>query len=67
MHDELGKVDPKAAARIHPNDPQRLQRALEVYRVSGQTLTELHAREANDGEGKEQVGSATGLLRDPTP
>lgn len=53
VHDELGKVDPQAAARIHPNDPQRLQRALEVYRVSGQTLTELHAREALDRQAGE--------------
>jgi tRNA dimethylallyltransferase len=41
VHRELGKVDPQAAARIHFNDPQRIQRALEVYRVTGQTITEL--------------------------
>ncbi|MBT1443844.1 tRNA (adenosine(37)-N6)-dimethylallyltransferase MiaA [Shewanella sp. JM162201] len=41
MHDELKAVDPVSAARIHPNDPQRLSRALEVYRISGKTLTEL--------------------------
>lgn len=41
LHDELSRVDPVAGARIHPNDPQRLTRALEVYRVSGKTLTEL--------------------------
>lgn len=46
VHAELEKVDPEAAARIHPNDPQRLQRALEVYRVSGKTLSALHAEEA---------------------
>ena len=39
VHTELEKVDPESAARIHPNDPQRLQRALEVYRVSGKTLS----------------------------
>ena len=39
LHDELALIDPVAAARIHPNDPQRLTRALEVYRSSGQTLT----------------------------
>ena len=38
-------MDPDAAARIHPDDPQRLQRALEVYQVSGRTLTELHEEE----------------------
>ena len=35
MHAELAKVDPEAAARIHPNDPQRIQRALEVQRATG--------------------------------
>ncbi|HAS6349292.1 TPA: tRNA (adenosine(37)-N6)-dimethylallyltransferase MiaA [Vibrio vulnificus] len=41
LHDELRMIDPVSAARIHPNDPQRLSRALEVYRISGKTLTEL--------------------------
>ncbi|SON50780.1 tRNA (adenosine(37)-N6)-dimethylallyltransferase MiaA [Vibrio tapetis] len=41
MHDELKSIDPVSAERIHPNDPQRLSRALEVYRISGKTLTEL--------------------------
>ena len=44
LHEELGKVDPQAAGRIHPNDPQRIQRALEVYRITGIPLTELCAR-----------------------
>ncbi|OZT84659.1 tRNA (adenosine(37)-N6)-dimethylallyltransferase MiaA, partial [Vibrio sp. 03_296] len=38
LHDELQEIDPVSAARIHPNDPQRLSRALEVYRISGKTL-----------------------------
>jgi tRNA dimethylallyltransferase len=42
VHQQLEKVDPDSAARIHPNDPQRLQRALEVYEVTGRTMTELH-------------------------
>ncbi|PXX99832.1 tRNA (adenosine(37)-N6)-dimethylallyltransferase MiaA [Halomonas sp. LBP4] len=41
LHAELARVDPASAARIHPNDPQRLMRALEVYRLSGRTLSEL--------------------------
>ncbi|MFM1895538.1 MAG: hypothetical protein RLZZ385_612 [Pseudomonadota bacterium] len=45
VHQRLAEVDPQAARRIHPNDPQRLQRALEVYRVSGRTLTSLHHEE----------------------
>jgi len=43
MHEQLGSIDPVAAARIHRNDPQRTQRALEVYRITGKTLTELQA------------------------
>jgi len=40
MHRRLQAIDPAAARRIHPNDPQRIQRALEVYESSGKTLTE---------------------------
>lgn len=41
LHERLKSIDPVAAARIHPNDPQRLSRALEVFFISGKTLTEL--------------------------
>ncbi|WP_392559058.1 tRNA (adenosine(37)-N6)-dimethylallyltransferase MiaA [Orbus mooreae] len=41
IHQELTKVDPISAERIHPNDPQRLNRALEVYLITGRSLTEL--------------------------
>lgn len=41
LHQQLQAIDPVAAARIHPNDPQRLSRALEVFFISGKTLTEL--------------------------
>ncbi|MEI7867450.1 MAG: tRNA (adenosine(37)-N6)-dimethylallyltransferase MiaA [Candidatus Methylumidiphilus sp.] len=44
LHGELARVDPEAGARIHPNDPQRIQRALEVYRLTGVPLSELCAR-----------------------
>ena len=44
MHRLLARVDPQAAARIHPNDPQRIQRALEVYRITGQPLSRLQGR-----------------------
>ena len=40
LHKELITVDPESAKRIHPNDSQRIQRALEVYRVSSKTMTE---------------------------
>jgi tRNA dimethylallyltransferase len=39
MHQWLADIDPQAAARIHPNDPQRIQRALEVYEISGKPLS----------------------------
>ena len=39
LHARLVKVDPEAAARIHVNDPQRIQRALEVYEISGRPLS----------------------------
>lgn len=41
LHRQLCKIDPVAGSRIHPNDLQRLSRALEVFFVSGQTLTDL--------------------------
>jgi tRNA dimethylallyltransferase len=40
LHAELAAVDPVAAARIHPNDPQRVQRALEVYLASGRPISD---------------------------
>ena len=44
LHARLAAVDPIAAARIHPHDPQRIQRALEVYELTGQPITRLYAR-----------------------
>jgi tRNA dimethylallyltransferase len=44
LHGDLAKLDPEAATRIHPNDPQRIQRALEVFRIAGVSLTELCAK-----------------------
>ena len=42
LHAELARVDPVTAARLSPNDSQRIQRALEVYRVSGRPISEFH-------------------------
>jgi tRNA dimethylallyltransferase len=44
LHQELAACDPGAAAMIHPNDPQRIQRALEVYRLTGEPLSRLRDR-----------------------
>lgn len=41
LHRQLQQIDPIAAHRIHPNDSQRISRALEVFFISGHTLTEL--------------------------
>ncbi len=40
-HDKLKTIDSEAALRIHPNDTQRIQRALEVYEITGQSLSDL--------------------------
>ena len=44
MHQRLSEIDPVSAQRIHFNDPQRIQRALEVYEISGKTMTEWYAQ-----------------------
>jgi len=41
LHKQLTEIDPVSAKRIHVNDPQRLSRAIEVYRISGKSMTEL--------------------------
>ena len=43
LHEQLRSVDPVAAARIHPNDPQRIQRALEVHRLTGRPISAWQA------------------------
>ncbi len=43
LHRRLAEVDPPAAARIHPNDPQRIQRALEVWELTGRPMSSLQA------------------------
>lgn len=48
LHDQLAAIDPASAARIHPNDPQRLTRALEVYRVSGMSMTDHRQKQSEE-------------------
>lgn len=48
MHQRLAKVDAIAAKRIHPNDPQRLQRALEVFEVTGEPISSHWQRQTHD-------------------
>jgi tRNA dimethylallyltransferase len=54
MHERLTELDPEAAERIHPNDTQRIQRALEVYELTGRKLSELQAEHQKRQE--EQCG-----------
>ena len=44
MHGKLAEVDAITAVRLNPNDAQRIQRALEVYRISGQPMSSFHKR-----------------------
>jgi tRNA dimethylallyltransferase len=44
LHAELARVDPGAAARIQPNDAQRIQRALEIYYITGKSMSDLLSR-----------------------
>jgi tRNA dimethylallyltransferase len=48
MHAKLAEVDPETAARLQPNDVQRIERALEVYRLTGQSMTSLHQASAGE-------------------
>lgn len=68
LHAELARVDPAAAARIHPNDPQRIQRALEVWEITGSPISELQERSRRTGgaptDEHAPVGAASGRRDD---
>ena len=49
MHARLAEHDPESAARIHPNDSQRVQRALEILEISGQSASELSKQAPAEG------------------
>ena len=49
LHAELRQVDPATAARLQPHDAQRIQRALEVWQLSGEPLSALHGRRSTPG------------------
>ena len=49
LYDELRQVDPETAARLHPNHSQRIQRALEVYQLTGEAMSKLQARSGDNG------------------
>lgn len=45
LHQRLAELDPQSAQRINKNDPQRIQRALEVIEITGQSMTQLHQQD----------------------
>ena len=49
LHAELARVDPETAARLAPHDAQRIQRALEVWQLTGRPLSALHGQRAVPG------------------
>ena len=55
MHAELKKVDPVLAARLNPNDSQRIQRALEVFRTSGKPLSAWQREGASPADGPDYI------------
>ena len=58
MHAELAQVDPVTAARLAPADSQRIQRALEVFRISGLPLSHFHARQTPESEASQTPSGA---------
>ena len=61
MHAKLAGIDPVAARRIHPNDPQRIERGLEVHALTGRPMSELLARGRRGG----LVGPACRIVIEP--
>ena len=50
VHARLAERDPEIAGRIHPNDPQRIQRALEVIELTGRKMSELQQEQDDDDD-----------------
>ena len=50
MHRKLKGIDPEAAKKIKPNDRQRIQRAIEVYMITGRTISELNKKDSGNHE-----------------
>jgi tRNA dimethylallyltransferase len=48
MHKKLASIDPETAARLMPNDMQRIQRALEVYEITGETMSSLFSKQTSE-------------------
>ncbi len=63
LHAQLSEVDPESAALLHPNHSQRIQRALEVFRVSGKKLSDLKREQAEKGSALAPVGDEYQLIQ----
>ena len=48
MHEKLALIDAETAARLQPNDAQRIQRALEVFEITGESMTALYAKQTSE-------------------
>ena len=48
MHEKLALIDPETAARLQPNDAQRIQRALEVFEITGESMSSLFKKQTNE-------------------
>ncbi|MBI5722192.1 MAG: tRNA (adenosine(37)-N6)-dimethylallyltransferase MiaA [Burkholderiales bacterium] len=66
LHAELARVDPVTAARLAPHDSQRIQRALEVWRTSGRTLSDWQARGHRHGQPASDPARPDSTSADPT-
>ena len=60
MHQKLAGVDPASAQRIHPNDPQRIQRALEIYELTGEPMSRLIARDDTKQKARDKEQETAG-------
>ncbi len=65
LHDRLGRVDPEAAERIHPNDRKRLVRALEVYELTGTPISRWQAQWQDAPGGSIQADGGPRYRHDP--
>jgi tRNA dimethylallyltransferase len=65
LHAELATVDPVTAARLEPQDSQRISRAMEVYRVSGQPLSSFHSRSAANAVPADEPAASTLISLEP--
>ncbi len=65
LHAELATFDPVTAARLEPQDSQRISRAIEVYRVSGQPLSSFHSRSAASAVPAEKHAASTLISLEP--